>query len=242
MGSTWYTLAQSIWKGAKWFWSAVIIAILVGVAISLFAGSQTAAVDSFLGSKITWFQEHGFYQNLILSLIGLFILITLASGITTFILGKKYESVYASSPEVQAILEYIKKDIEAAKQREVIQQAREREAFTQYLRSIEEMSEHIRSTGFAQFSRAFIFADVPLNETFVHLLVVSDEPIYDAPGEQQRQLEAMRQRIDLSTEERDAYLQRLLIIWQSQLNQDVEQVQQPLFLGMLHSPGSTGVR
>src|SRR5207245_8043791 len=81
-------------------------------------------VTVVLGSKITWFQEHGFYQNLILSLIGLFILITLASGITTFILGKKYESVYASSPEVQAILEYIKKDIEAAKQREVIQQAR----------------------------------------------------------------------------------------------------------------------
>ncbi len=235
MGSTWYTLAQSIWKGAKWVWSAVVIAILVGVAISLFAGKQGDAINSTIASIITWFRHPGFYQAFILSCIGLFILITLASGITTVLLGKKYESAYAPPPEVQAILDYIKKDIETARQREEIQQAREREAFTQYLRSIEEMSEHIRSTGFAQFSRALIFADVPLNETFVHLLVVSDEPIYDAPGEQQRQLEAMRQRIDLSTEERDAYLQRLLIIWQSQLNQDVEQVQQPLFLGMLLS-------
>ena len=85
------------------------------------------------------------------------------------------------------------------------------EAFTQYLRSIEDMSERIRSTGFAQFSRALIFADVPLNETLVHLPVVSDEPIYDEPGEQRRQLEAMRQRTDLSIEERNAYLQRLQI-------------------------------
>jgi predicted NACHT family NTPase len=78
---------------------------------------------------------------------------------------------------------------------------------------------------------------VPLNETFVPLQVVSDEPLYDTPGEQQRQFEAMRQRTDLSIEERDAYLQRLHIIWQSQLrwNGDGEQAQQPLLIDELLS-------
>ena len=82
--------------------------------------------------------------------------------------------------------------MEATKQREEVQQALERAAFTQYLRSIEEMCETISSRGFAQPSRAFVFLDVPLEATFVDLQVVSDEPIYDAPGEQQRQLAARR--------------------------------------------------
>ncbi len=115
-------------------------------------------------------------------------------------------STYSPPPEVQAILDYIKKDVEATKQRDEIQQARE--AFTPYLRSIEELYQNIRPGRFAQLSRAMVFAEVPLNESFVPLQVVSDEPIYDAPAEQYRQFEAMRQRDDLSIEERDAYLQR----------------------------------
>ena len=130
------------------------------------------------------------------------------------------------------MLNYLKKDIEATQQREEVQQALDRAAFTQYLRSIEEMCETISSSGLAQPSRAMIFLDVPLEASFVHLHVVADEPIYDAPDEQQRQLEAMRQRTDLSREERDAYLQGLRLIWQSQLRRDVdeEQAQQPLLL------------
>jgi len=229
---TLYTLATDIWKSAKWVWSAVVITILVGVVTSLFAGKQADVVNTTVATVIKWFQEFHFYQDLILSFIGLFIVITLASGIIKFVLGKDYERASAIPHEVQVILDYIKKDMEATKQREEVQQVRDKEAFTQYLRSIEETCENIRPRGFAQLSRAMVFADVPLNETFVHLQVVSDEPVYDAPGEQQRQLEAMRRRTDLSIEEREAYLQRLYIIWQSQLRRDVdeEEARQPLFL------------
>jgi NACHT domain len=77
-----------------------------------------------------------------------------------------------------------------------------------------------------------IFADVPQDGTFVDMHVVADEPVYDAPGEQKRQLETTRQRTNLSNEEREAYLQRLRIIWRSQLRWDVdeEKAQQPLLL------------
>jgi len=229
---TLYTLATDIWKSAKWVWSAVVITILVGVVTSLFAGKQADVFNTTVAHVLKWFQEFGFYQDLILSFIGLFIVITLASGIITFVLGKNYEPAYAPPPEVQAILDYLKKDMEETKQREEVQQARDKEAFTQYLRSIEDMCENIRPRGFVQLSRAMVFAEVPLNETFVPLQVVADEPIYDAPAEQQRQLEAMRQRTDLSSEEREAYLQRLYIIWQSQLRGDVdeEEARRPLFL------------
>ncbi len=237
MGSTWYSIASDIWKVAKWVWTVIVIAILVSVASSLFAANQAEVLNLAAVKVITWLHELGFYQSLILSLIGLFLVISLASGITVFAFSKKYESTYSSTLGVQAILDYIKKDDEATKQSDEIQQARDREAFTQYLRSIEELYQNIRPGRFAQLSRAMVFAEVPLNEIFVPLQVVSDEPIYDAPAEQYRQFEAIRQRDDLSIEERDAYLQRLHIIWQSQLSrdEDVEQAQQPLLLDELVS-------
>lgn len=232
MPKTWYTLAHDVWQGAKWVWIALVIAIGVSVAASVFAGKQAEVSNMTVVAVILWLRTFGFYQILTLSFIGLFIVVSLASGLTTFILGKNNESTYTPPPEVQAMLDYLKKDIEATQQREEVQQALDRAAFTQYLRSIEEMYETISSRGLAQPSRAMVFIDVPLEATFVHLHVVSDEPIYDAPGEQQRQLEAMRKRTDLSREERDAYLQGLRLIWQSQLRRDVdeEQAQQPLFL------------
>ena len=232
MPKTWYTLAHDVWQGAKWVWIALVIAIGVSVASSVFAGKQAEVSNMTVVAVILWLRTFGFYQILTLSFIGLFIVVSLASGLTTFILGKNNESTYTPPPEVQAMLDYLKKDIEATQQREEVQQALDRAAFTQYLRSIEEMCETISSRGLAQPSRAIVFIDVPLEAAFVHLHVVSDEPIYDAPGEQQRQLEAMRKRTDLSREERDAYLQGLRLIWQSQLRLDVdeEQAQQPLFL------------
>jgi hypothetical protein len=231
MRSTWYTVANATWQAVKWVWAAIIIVIVVSVASSVFAGKQAEIVNTTAVTFIRWLSTLSFYPILTLSLLGLFIVITLASGLTTFVLGKIYgAAAYAPPPEVQAILDYIKKDVEATQQREEVQQALDRAAFTQYLRSIEEMCETISPRGFAQLWRTLILADVPLNEPFVPLHVVSDEPIYDAPGEQQKQLEAMRKRTDLSIEERDAYLQGLRFIWQSQLrwNVDEEQAQQPL--------------
>src|SRR6266571_1655097 len=232
MRKTWYALAHDVWQGAKWVWTAIVIAIIVSVASSVFAGKQVDVNNTTAIAFIIWLRTFGFYQILILSFIGLFVVVSLASGLTTFILSKNNEPTYPPPPEVQTMLDYLKKDVEATQRREEVQQALEKAAFTQYLRSIEEMCETISPRGFAQLSRALIFMDVPLEAAFVHLHVVSDEPIYDAPGEQQRQLEAMRKRTDLSREERDAYLQGLRIIWQSQLRRDTdeEQAQQPLFL------------
>ena len=232
MRKTWYPLAHDVWQGAKWVWTAIVIGILVSVASSVFAGNQVEFNSTTAIAFIIWLRMFGFYQILILSFLGLFVVVSLVSGLTTFILGKNNESTYTPPPEVQVMLDYLKKDIEATQRREEVQQALEKAAFTQYLRSIEEMCETISPRGFAQLSRALIFMDVPLEAAFVHLNVVSDEPIYDAPDEQQRQLEAMRKRTDLRREERDAYLQGLRIIWQSQLRRDVdeERAQQPLFL------------
>jgi hypothetical protein len=232
MRKTWSTFAHDVWQGAKWVWIALIIAIGVNVASDVFAGKQADVSNMAVVAVILWLRTFGFYQILTLSLIGLFIVVSLASGLTTFILGQNKESTYTPPPEVQEMLDYLKKDIEVTQQREEVQQALEKAAFTQYLRSIEDMCETISVRGLAQPSRAMVFLDVPLETSFVHLHVVADEPIYDAPGEQKRQLEAMRQRTDLSREERGAYLQGLRLIWQSQLRRDVDeqQAQQPLLL------------
>ena len=232
MRKTWYTLAHDVWQGAKWVWIALVIAIGVSVASSVFTGKPNEVNNMTVVTVILWLRTFGFYQILTLSFIGLFIIISLASGLTTFILGQNQESTYTPPPEVQAMLDYLKKDIEATQQREEVQQALEKAAFMQYLRSIEDMCETISVRGLAQPPRAMVFLDVPLEASFVPLHVVADEPIYDAPDEQQRQLEAMRKRIDLSREERNAYLQGLRLIWQSQLRRDVdeEQAQQPLLL------------
>jgi hypothetical protein len=94
---------------------------------------------------------------------------------------------------------------------------------------VEETSKYIRLRGFAQVSQALVFADAPQDEAFVVMQVVADEPVYDAPDAQKRQLEAIRQRTDLSHEEREAYLKRLRLIWRSQLKWDVDEERvQPL--------------
>jgi preprotein translocase subunit SecG len=126
MGSTWYSLARSTWQAARWIWTAIIIVIIVGVTTTLFAGTSAGAASSFVFKIFEWFNTRGFYQYLTLSLIGLFILVTLASGIITFALRKKYEPAYTPPPEIQAILDYIEKDVETTKKKDEVQQARDR--------------------------------------------------------------------------------------------------------------------
>ncbi len=188
-------------------------------------------MTSVFAAMIEWFHKFGTIQLITLGAIVFLTLLALISGIFTVIF-KSYEPKYAPPPEVQAVFDYIKNDMEAKKQKEDLRQDRKKEAFIAYLRAVEETNTYIRPRGFAQISQALIFADVPQDGTFVDIHVVADEPVYDAPGEQQRQLETMRQRTDLSNEEREAYLQRLRIIWRSQLRWEVNEgkVQQPLLL------------
>jgi hypothetical protein len=226
---TLYVIASGIWRGAKWVWTAIVVAILVSVASALISGPAKAVVESTSSRIIDWFHMFGTIQLITIGGIVFLTLLALASGVIAVIL-KSYGSQYTPPPEVQAVFDYIKADIEAKTQKEESLQGRKKEAFIQYLHAVEETSKYIRPRGFAQISQALVFADLPQDETFVDLQVVADEPVYDEPFEQKRRLEAMRQRTDLSSEEREAYLQRLRIIWRSQLRWDVdeEQVQQPL--------------
>ncbi len=228
---TLYVIASGIWKGAKWVWTAIVVAILVGVSSTLISGDKGNFVKSAFNGIVNWFTTLGTIQLITIGGIVFLTFLALISGFITIIF-KSYGPQYDPPPEVQAVFDYIKKDIEAKTQKEELLQGRKKEAFIQYLHIVEETNTYIRPRGFAQISQEVVFADVPQDETFVVMQVVADEPVYDAPGEQKRQLEAMQQRTDLSNEEREAYLQQLRIIWRSQLKWDVdeEKVQQPLLL------------
>src|SRR5260370_27280694 len=143
MHKTWCTIVKDVKQVARWVCIALVIDIGVRVASSVFAGKQAEVSNMTVVAVILWLRTFGFYQILTLSFVGLFIVVSLASGLTTFILGKNNESTYTPPPEVQAMLDYLKKDIEATQQREEVQQPLDRAAFTQYLRSIEEMCETI---------------------------------------------------------------------------------------------------
>jgi len=228
---TLYVIASGIWKGAKWVWTAIVVAILVGVSSTLISGDKGNFVKSVFNGIVNWFTTLGTIQLITIGGIVFLTFLALISGFITIIF-KSYGPQYAPPPEVQAVFDYIKKDIEAKTQREELLQGRKKEAFIQYLHIVEETNTYIRPRGFAQISQEVVFADVPQDETFVVMQVVADEPVHDAPGEQKRQLEAMQQHTNLSNEEREAYLQQLHIIWRSQLKWDVdeEKVQQPLLL------------
>lgn len=238
---TLYAIASAIWKGAKWVWTAIVVAIFVSVASAIIPGETSKVVNSVAATIIVWFRIFGPIQQITISAIVFLMLLALTSGSITIIF-KSYEPKNALPPEVQAVFDYIKKDMEAKTQKEALLQDKKKAAVMQYLRAVEETNTYIRPRGFAHILKALVFIDLPQDGTFVDLQVVADEPVYDEPGEQKRQLEAMRRRTDLSNEEREAYLQRLRIIWRSQLRWDVDEqaAQQPLLLtGVLQRFTST---
>ena len=86
-----------------------------------------------------------------------------------------------------------------------------------YLHAIVEINQGLNPKGFSQQSQALISVNVPLDEIFIHLNTISDRPVYDMPTMQEELLNHMRQRTDLSAEEREERIQRLRVIWHSQL-------------------------
>ena len=90
-----------------------------------------------------------------------------------------------------------------------------------YLRAVEEAHQGLNPKGFAQQS-ALISVNVPLDEIFIHLSAVSDRPLYDLPYEQQKLLEELRlgSHSDMTQEQREEHIQRLRVLWYSQLGQD----------------------
>ncbi len=88
-----------------------------------------------------------------------------------------------------------------------------------YLQAVIEANQGLNPRGFAQQSQALISVNVPLDDIFIHLHAVRDRPIYDVPSEQQKLLEELRQRTDLSAEDQEELIQRLRVIWYSQVGQ-----------------------
>src|SRR5260370_42031337 len=203
-----YTSARYIWSVAKWIWSAVIVVILVGVAINLFSGSKENLAGSVSTAIKDGLSSRSFASILAIVLIVLFIITTLASALLYVLLRKRYPDKPPSlSPEIQAILDYLKQDTEERKEKEIAQKQRDDLALTHYLRSIREENQSLTPQGFALHSAhapALIFADVPLESAFVPLQAISDRPIFDAPYEQLQLLGALRERTDLSEETRTA--------------------------------------
>jgi energy-coupling factor transporter ATP-binding protein EcfA2 len=215
-----YTSACNIWSVAKWIWSVVIVTILVGVAINLFSGSRENLAGSVSTSIKDWFNPplHA-AQILTIVLIILCIIITLASALICI----RYPPVKLApvlSPEIKAMLDYLEQDARERKEKEAAQKQRGDLALAHYLRSIREANQSITPQGFAlraPTAPALVFADAPLEATFVPLHAISDRPIFDAPFEQLRLLGALRERTDLSDEARAAYIQGLHAVWHSQL-------------------------
>ena len=155
---TFYVIASTIWKGAKWVWTAIVVAIFVSVASTLISGDAGNIVKSAFGNIIDWFHKFGTTQRITIGAIIFLILFAFGSGFITVIL-KSYEPEYAPPPEVQAVFDYIKKDIEAKTHKEELLQDRKKEAFIHYLHAVEETSKYIRLRGFAQVSQALVFAE-----------------------------------------------------------------------------------
>lgn len=219
-----YTSACYIWSVAKWVWSVVIVTILIGVAINLFSGTKENLGGSVFIAIKNWFNPplHA-AQVITITLIVLCIITTLASVLLCKQLHKRYASntpTYNPPPEIKLMLDYLDQDARERKEKEAAQKQRDDLALTLYLRSIRETNQSFTLQGLALHTPAapaLIFADIPLETTFVPLHAISDRPIFDAPYEQLRQLGSLRERTSVSEEMHAAYLDGLHATWQSQL-------------------------
>ncbi|HYT40833.1 MAG TPA: NACHT domain-containing protein, partial [Methylomirabilota bacterium] len=95
-----------------------------------------------------------------------------------------------------------------------------------YLRLVFEANQSLNPKGFAQQSQALISVNVPLDNIFINLHSVPDRPVYDVPSEQQKLLEELRRHSDLTPEELEERIQKLRVVWHSQLGQELSETRQ----------------
>lgn len=74
-----YRLAHKIWNTTKWVWITLIFAFMISLASNLVVAQQTDLSKSILVSILHWFARLGLLQTLILSILGMFLAITLLS-------------------------------------------------------------------------------------------------------------------------------------------------------------------
>jgi hypothetical protein len=212
-----YKIANSTWTVTKWIWSTIIIVFLVSFAANV--ASAEAQKDYYINSLIRWLSTaspnhlQDFFRLTVLTALLLFVIITLLSVLVIQL------SKSSATTELQDLLSLTKKEIEATREQEAAQKAKDEEGFLHYLYSIKETNQHISPKGFAQHSRTLVFTDVTLDNVFVHLHVIPDRPIFDIPFEQQKQFRMIQQHVGLSDDEREDYIQRLRFTWYSQLRQ-----------------------
>jgi hypothetical protein len=215
-----YRIADRTWTAAAWIWSAVIIVFLVSFAAGLALAEPTN--QTIFNRVLSWLSNSqsgkfllipvDFFRIVVLLLLILFIAITLISVILRQIL---------KPPATKNKLEeFLEQEARITGEREAIQKVNEQAGFIHYLRSVKQLSQNISPKGLAQYSRTLLFTDVPIEDVFVPLHAITDRPIFDLPFEQERQLGKIQQHTDLSNEELENYLQRLGLIWHSQLRQD----------------------
>lgn len=93
-----------------------------------------------------------------------------------------------------------------------------------YLNSVISKNKDLNPTGIHQ-SQALLSVNVPLEDIFIHILAVSDRPVFDIGIEQQKlldEIEQVRRRPDLDACEREDYIQALrAAIWHSQLGEEL---------------------
>jgi hypothetical protein len=213
-----YTISVVVWKVSKWVWSVIVITVVVGFATLLFTGPSGGFFSS-AAAALQWFRTFGTLQDLTLTIIALYILITVTAGLISVLFRTRYETkpIYEPPAEIKAILNNLESDIKARAEKEAAQKNRDAKALIHYLHATIEANKSISSKGFAAQSQTVIFADLPLEATFVPLQTISDRPVFDAPYEQLRQLELVRQSSGLSDELRSSYMQRLRMVWHSHL-------------------------
>lgn len=93
-----------------------------------------------------------------------------------------------------------------------------------YLNSVIAKNQDLNPTGIHQ-SQALLSVNVPLDEIFIHIRAVSDRPMFDIGIEQQKlqdEIEQLRHRSDLDSQEKEAYIQGLrAAMWHSQLGDEL---------------------
>ena len=78
-----YKVANRTWKVTLWIWLSLVISFLVGLISNLLSARTTDISKTVLVNLLDWLILLGPIQLLVLSILGLFFILTLLSGLIT---------------------------------------------------------------------------------------------------------------------------------------------------------------
>lgn len=236
-----YAVAKNIWGIVRYIWAAIILAILIGFLANVLSGKPEDVYRTTLISIGTWLFGQEIYQRFTLAAIAIFIIVSFSSWLIslrspksqpTSTLSREIQPVISQlqtiSNHLQTITGVLRDNLEAEKVLKAREQGKDNSALMRYLRFIEESNSNVDFGKIAAHPQTFVSANVPLDDIFVHLQVVPDRPVYDTSQDQQKLIDAIRQCTALNIDEREAYIQRLAVSWQSQQGKRWAGVQQSI--------------